>query len=127
MKRARRGSRLGWKTWLLIIAVVLAVGALSPKKAAEQPQTTRLAAVTTPAPTSKPTPRPSPSPTPQPTETPEPTPIVMTYVLNTNSKKFHCPGCASVGDMLPKNRQDYEGTREEVLAMGYKPCGRCKP
>ena len=49
------------------------------------------------------------------------------YVLNTNSHKFHYPDCESVADMNPKNRQDFTGTREEVIAMGYVPCKRCKP
>lgn len=48
----------------------------------------------------------------------------ITYVLNTNSEKFHKPDCSG----LPtKNRRDFYGTRDEVIAMGYDPCGRCKP
>lgn len=48
----------------------------------------------------------------------------ITYVLNTNSEKFHKPDCSG----LPtKNRRDFYGTRDEVVAMGYDPCGRCKP
>ena len=49
------------------------------------------------------------------------------YVLNTNSKKFHYPDCSSVGQMKEANRADFHGTREEVIAKGYDPCGRCKP
>ena len=51
----------------------------------------------------------------------------INYVLNTNSRKFHYPQCASVSDMNMSNRWDFSGTREEVIAMGYKPCGRCHP
>ena len=51
----------------------------------------------------------------------------VTYVLNTNSKKFHRPDCSSVSDMKPKNRRDFTGTREEAIGMGYQPCGRCHP
>ena len=29
-----------------------------------------------------------------------------TYVLNTNTKKFHRPSCSSVSQMKEKNRQD---------------------
>ncbi len=54
-------------------------------------------------------------------------PAAVTYVLNTNTKKFHDPSCPSVGDMKAKNRQDFFGTREEALAAGYSPCGRCRP
>ncbi len=50
-----------------------------------------------------------------------------TYVLNTNTYKFHLPECDSVGDMKPKNTEFFDGTREEAVQMGYKPCGRCNP
>lgn len=50
-----------------------------------------------------------------------------TYILNTNTKKFHYPSCSSVDQMSEKNRQEFTGTRDEVIAMGYDPCGRCHP
>lgn len=50
-----------------------------------------------------------------------------TYVLNTNSMKFHYPDCGSVDQMSPKNRRDFTGTRDEAIAQGYTPCGNCKP
>lgn len=49
------------------------------------------------------------------------------YVLNTSSKKFHRPDCSSVDSMSEKNRQEYHGTREELIAQGYEPCGSCNP
>jgi len=49
------------------------------------------------------------------------------YVLNTNTKKFHYPNCGSVKKISEKNRQDFYGTREELIAMGYSPCGNCDP
>ncbi len=49
------------------------------------------------------------------------------YVLNTNSKKFHIPSCSSVDQMSPKNREDVENTRENLIAKGYDPCKRCNP
>lgn len=49
------------------------------------------------------------------------------YVLNTSSKKFHLPDCSSVDSMSGKNRQEYHGTREELIAQGYEPCGSCHP
>ena len=52
---------------------------------------------------------------------------VTTYFLNINTKKFHYPDCDSVNDMKEKNRQEFTGTREEIIGMGYSPCGRCKP
>lgn len=49
------------------------------------------------------------------------------YVLNTNTKKFHYPDCSSVDQMSDKNKFYFSGAREEVIEMGYSPCGRCNP
>ena len=49
------------------------------------------------------------------------------YVLNTNTKKFHKPTCSSVNDMKAKNRKDSNLSRSEIIAMGYDPCKRCNP
>ncbi|MBO4894388.1 MAG: hypothetical protein J5562_05705 [Clostridia bacterium] len=49
------------------------------------------------------------------------------YILNTNTKKFHRPGCSSVREMKDKNKQTFHGTRDEVIEYGYEPCGRCRP
>lgn len=57
----------------------------------------------------------------------EPVSSGTTYILNTNTKKFHYPSCSSVGQMKESNKKEYTGTRDEVIAMGYDPCGRCKP
>ncbi|MGN0347346.1 MAG: DNA/RNA non-specific endonuclease [Lachnospiraceae bacterium] len=51
----------------------------------------------------------------------------ITYVLNTNTGKFHYPTCSSVDDMSPRNRQDVDWTRDECINAGYEPCGRCHP
>ncbi|MBE6956297.1 MAG: MBL fold metallo-hydrolase [Ruminococcaceae bacterium] len=51
----------------------------------------------------------------------------MEYVLNTSSKKFHAPSCSSVQDIGGNNRATFSGTRSELLAQGYSPCGNCKP
>jgi len=50
-----------------------------------------------------------------------------TYILNTNTKKFHEPSCSSVNDMKDSNKAEFVGDRSEVIARGYDPCGRCKP
>lgn len=50
-----------------------------------------------------------------------------TYVLNTNTKKFHLPSCSSVDDMKEKNKKEVSCSREEVINMGYAPCKRCNP
>ena len=49
------------------------------------------------------------------------------YVLNTNTKKFHYPSCSSVNSMKDHNRSDFTGSRDDVINMGYDPCGRCHP
>ena len=49
------------------------------------------------------------------------------YVLNTNSRKFHDPSCPSAADIASNNREDFEGTRNELIEKGYEPCGRCNP
>ena len=51
----------------------------------------------------------------------------ITYVLNTNTKRFHYPSCDSVNDMKEKNKQEVTLSRDELIEQGYKPCGRCKP
>ncbi len=50
-----------------------------------------------------------------------------TYILNTGSMKFHYPDCESVNDISEKNKEEYTGSREDLIEMGYKPCGACKP
>lgn len=49
------------------------------------------------------------------------------YVLNTNTRKFHYPGCSSAARIKDKNRQEYHGTREELIQRGYVPCKNCNP
>jgi len=49
------------------------------------------------------------------------------YVANKNTKKFHVPTCASVGDMAEKNKWYYTGSRQDLIDMGYDPCQRCYP
>ena len=50
-----------------------------------------------------------------------------TYILNTNTKKFHRPDCSSVSQMQAENRREYTGSREALMDDGYSPCGQCKP
>lgn len=50
-----------------------------------------------------------------------------TYVLNTKSKKFHLPDCPGASQTNSDNRQEYVGSRENLLEQGYTPCGQCQP
>ena len=54
-------------------------------------------------------------------------PVGQAYVLNTNTKKFHIHTCRSVKQMKDKNKKDFCGSREEVIAKGYSPCKICNP
>ena len=49
------------------------------------------------------------------------------YVCNTNTMKFHYPGCDSVKQMNESNRMNTNLSREELIAQGYQPCGNCHP
>ena len=49
------------------------------------------------------------------------------YVLNTNTKKFHDPSCSSLSKMKESNKQSFTGTRQELIDKGYSPCGKCNP
>lgn len=48
------------------------------------------------------------------------------YIGNSNSKKFHIPGCRWAGEISPENRVQFS-TRTEALEAGYQPCKTCKP
>ena len=49
------------------------------------------------------------------------------YILNMKNKKFHLPTCSAANDIAAANRQDFTGTRDELIAKGYSPCGICNP
>lgn len=50
-----------------------------------------------------------------------------TYILNTNTMKFHDPDCKSADDIKSSNLKEYSGKREKLIKEGYSPCGRCRP
>jgi competence protein ComEC len=49
------------------------------------------------------------------------------YIANTNTKKFHYPDCYSVTRMKESNKWYFTGSRDELIELGYSPCGNCKP
>lgn len=51
----------------------------------------------------------------------------VSYILNTNTMKFHNENCSSVKDIKPQNKETYNGTRSWLVDNGYSPCGICKP
>ncbi len=69
---------------------------------------------------------------PNSTQTTNPTPTMesakeMDYVINTNTNKFHYPWCSGVSQMNEENKEFYTGSRDDLVAQGYSPCGRCNP
>ena len=56
----------------------------------------------------------------------EETPSVS-YVLNTNTMKFHNPNCQNVPEINMEHREYFTGSRSEVIERGFEPCGNCKP
>ena len=49
------------------------------------------------------------------------------YILNVKNKKFHKPDCSAASEISSANKQDFTGTRDQLIAKGYSPCGICKP
>ena len=94
--------------------------------------TTTAAETTTAAtepPTEAPTEAPTDPPAPAQEETPAEQPVenTRTYVINTNTRKFHYPSCSSAKRISDANRSEYTGTRDDLIAQGYDPCERCNP
>ena len=75
----------------------------------------------TEAPTDPPAPVQEEAPAEQPAEN------TRTYVINTNTGKFHYPSCSSAKRISDANRSEYTGTRDDLIAQGYDPCERCNP
>lgn len=57
----------------------------------------------------------------------EETPKGETYILNTSTKKFHRSSCSSVGQMKESNKEEFTGSKDDMIARGYDPCKRCNP
>lgn len=49
------------------------------------------------------------------------------YVLNTNTKKFHYPSCKDVKKIKPENYATSSLSRDDIIAQGYSSCGHCHP
>ncbi len=57
----------------------------------------------------------------------DPSAAGTTYVLNTNTKKFHYPDCPSAAKIKDSNREEYTGSRDDLISQGYEPCKNCNP
>lgn len=51
----------------------------------------------------------------------------VTYIVNTNTGKFHEPDCRHAKSIKDKNRAEHTGTRDQLIEYGYIPCKVCDP
>ena len=50
-----------------------------------------------------------------------------TYILNTNTMKFHSSTCRDAEKIKDSNKQEYVGNRDDIINQGYDPCKNCNP
>ena len=50
-----------------------------------------------------------------------------TYILNTNTHKFHKPDCKSIDKIGENNKETVTVSRKALLSDGYEPCKQCNP
>jgi DNA-entry nuclease len=50
---------------------------------------------------------------------------VETFIVNTNSNKFHLPNCDNAASISEKNKKVVESTYQMLMKQGYSPCGQC--
>lgn len=126
------------KKGLVIAAVILVLGGIGAimnkneeKRAAELP-----VSVVENVPTEKPQQTAAPTVTPEvltietaaPSASSAPVRTVeRTYILNTSSKMFHNKWCGSADKIKESNREEFTGSRADLIEMGYEPCGNCNP
>ena len=55
------------------------------------------------------------------------TTVVVTFILNISSKKFHAEGCGQGENTKPENKDIFQGDRDVLLEQGYVPAGCCNP
>ena len=53
--------------------------------------------------------------------------VSFSYILNTNTMKFHYDSCPQVSNIKEENQEIYIGDRESLLSNGYSPCKNCNP
>ncbi|MDW2800455.1 ComEC/Rec2 family competence protein [Clostridium boliviensis] len=49
------------------------------------------------------------------------------YIINTNTGKFHLTDCKLAESIKEENRRQFNGTRQELIDQGLKPCKSCNP
>ena len=74
-------------------------------------------------PTEAPTAVPASAPTAPPTDPPA---LTYSYVLNSNTKKFHRATCGEINKMNESNKV-FSNDRDDTIQNGYAPCKKCNP
>ena len=113
---------------LCVVVANLGTGKPTPTPPATG-ESVGLKASSTPPPTASPTLGPSPTGMPAPTVVPSPippTPNPCPYIGNSNTRKFHRASCGEIRKMNEENKVCL-ATREDAIAQGYVPCGKCNP
>jgi DNA-entry nuclease len=49
------------------------------------------------------------------------------YIINTNTRKFHIPSCSSVQLTKASHQKKIYCKRSQLIHQGYSPCKRCNP
>lgn len=49
------------------------------------------------------------------------------FILNTNTKKFHLPNCKHASTIKDSNKHISYSSREALINQGYTPCKSCNP
>lgn len=52
---------------------------------------------------------------------------ILTYIVNSNTMKFHKEDCRYASSISEGNRDVYVQRRSYLIRMGFDPCGTCKP
>ena len=113
---------------LTVNSITGSAGEVAIRHSGDAPTPWVCTAAPTPVVTDTPSPEPAPSPTPAPSpDAASAAPEASHWVLNTRSMRFHLPDCSSVPTIKETNREEFTGTRDALLEMGYTPCGSCKP
>ena len=51
----------------------------------------------------------------------------QTYIINTKTNKIHRPDCSAIKSMKGTNKEEFYGTKEELMNKGYTRCKTCNP
>ena len=54
-------------------------------------------------------------------------PSETSYIINTNTRKFHRAGCPNAAKIKASNRKVSDLSRDELIKEGYSPCKNCRP